>query len=372
MNLPKISKEQFDQIYASFNVSASINKEEIYEMFQFALESSQNLVDQNVFSKSFAFNPISLLLYLINEYSFYFSVNKNVTNRDESLSKIVTVALDKYVTNEHLDFRNEQYTSKYSPAISTIELFFNFMLGILKKFPQKNPRETLLVDMATKAFSISKAIINLIVTGFETEAFSTWRTLHETECILLLIHKYGEPVIKEYLKHMHYALAYRNALPTKEETDAVFVNIKDEMHKLGLKSKDMKKFIEYGWLTAIEGYNSNNQFKFNFRDGVESLAELSQYSKTYEMASEIAHSSPLLIYSRNQYYYHLTILMLYESFFRLEKVFSELYLKHIQIEEAKRYIQMRNIYYNSLQVLYKNESLIFHSLLEKNKRKASY
>ena len=365
MNLPKMSREQFDQIYDSFNVPQNVNKDEIFEMFEFAIESSNNLIEQNVFNKSIALNPISLLLYLINEYNFFFSVNKEVKNRDDALSKIVAVALDKYVTNEHLNYRNTQYTSRYSPAISTIELFFNFMLGILKKFPQKNPRETLLVDIATKAFSISKAIINLIVAGFETEAFSTWRTLHETECILLLINKYGEPVIKSYLKHMNYALAYRGAIPSKEETDAVFVKIKEEMKNLDLKSKDMKKFIEYGWLTEIEGYNDNKMFKFNFRDGVESLAGLSQYSKTYEMASEIAHSSPLLIYSRSQYYYHLTILQLYDSFFRLERIFSELYLKHIQKDEAKRYLQMRNIYYNSLQVIYQNESMIFKNLLTK-------
>ena len=168
---------------------------------------------------------------------------------------------------------------------------------------------------------------------------------------------------------MRYALAYRGAIPTVEETDAEFVKIKADMKALDLKSKDMKKFIEYGWLTAIDNYNKDPQFKFNFRDGVERLAELSNYSKIYEMASEIAHSSPLLIYSRSQYYYHLTILQLYESFFRLEKIFTELYLSHIDQEEAKRYMLMRNVYYSSLVVIHQNESRIFASKTTKQEKR---
>ena len=367
MTIQKYTREQFDQLCVQLNIPESISKDDVFEAYEFAVDNAQQLVESNVFGRVIALNQISLILYIVNEYAFYHSVNKKEEEREISLSKIVSVALDKYLTNEHLDYRNQQYTSKYSPAISTMEVFLNFTLGILKKFPQKNPKETLLVDMASKAFSISKAIIDLIVTGFETEAFSTWRTLHETECILSLINNYGEPVIKSYLKHMRYALAYRGAIPSKEETDAEFVKIKEEMKALDLKSKDMKKFIEYGWLTAIDGYSDNATFKFNFRDGVEQLAGLSRYSKIYEMASEIAHSSPLLIYSRNRYYYHLTILQLYESFFRLEKVFSNLYLKHIQEDEAKRYLTMRTVYYNSLQIIYQNESRIFKEMMDKNK-----
>ncbi len=364
-----LSKEQFNTLLEQLRVPAELNKEELFDCYEFAHENAVKLVDAKVFGDVENINDIILILYLVNEYGFYFSVNKNDEDKDLALSKITSVALDKYFTNEHLDFRNAKFTSKFSPAISTIELYLNFILGILKKFPQKNPQETLLVDIASKAFSVSKAITSLIVSGFETEAFSTWRTLHEMECILILINKYGESVVQSYLKHMRFALAYRGAIPSKEETDAEFVKIKDEMHKLDLKSKDMKKFIEYGWLTSIPKYNEDPTFKFNFRDGVEKLAGLSQYSKVYEMASEIAHSSPLLIYSQSQYYYRLTILEVYESFFRLEKVFSDIYLKRIDKAESERYLAMRNVYYSTLHVIYQNESRLFLSQNNKQEKR---
>ena len=361
----KLTKEQFDLLYEQLKVPAQINKDDIFECYDAAFDNAEVLLKNNIFGKALSLNNVVLVLYLVNEYGFYFSINKNIENKEDALLKISSIALDKYFTNEHLDYRNDQYTSKFSPAISTIEIYLNFILGILKKFPQKNPKETLLVDMANKAFSVSKAITELIVKGFETEAFSTWRTLHEIECILILIDKHGDKVIQSYLKHMRYALAYRGAIPSVEETDAEFVKIKAEMKDLNLKSKDMKKYIEYGWLTSIQEYKDGENFKFNFRDGVEKLAGLSDYSKIYEMASEIAHSSPLLIYSHPQYYYHSTLIRLYESFFRLEKIFTELYLNRIEKDEAQRYLAMRNVYYSSLGIIYQNESRIFAEKINK-------
>ena len=154
-------------------------------------------------------------------------------------------------------------------------------------------------------------------------------------------------------------MAYRGIIPSKEETDAIFVEIKEQMKERDLKSKDMKKFIEYGWLYSIDSAIETEGFKLNFRDGVERLANLSQYSSNYEMASEIAHSSPLMIYSKSDYYLHLVLLNLFESFFRLEKVFTQIYLNNISKEEADRYLMMRNLYYSQLEVLYHSERQIF-------------
>lgn len=364
MQIKPLGKEQFDLVYANLGVAPSLSKDYIYECYGFAMEGAQALLDSNILGRAVPVNSVVLLLYIINEYGYYLESHQKKTEDikdDENVSsQIVSVALDKYFTNEHLNFKNQSTISKYSPIISTLDIYLNFILGVLKRYPRNNPHETLTLDITHKGFSMAKAISELIVDGFETEAFSLWRTLHETECILTLLKKYGEPTIKAYLKHIRYAMAYRGAIPSKEETDKVFVDIKAEMAELGLKSKDMKKFIEYGWLSSIPEYNKDPDFKFNFRDGVERLSGLHQYAKMYEMASEIAHSSPLLIYSRAAYYLHLSILLVYESFFRLEALFADIYLSRIGEEEAKRYIAMRNLYYRGLQSLYQREQEMFN------------
>ena len=91
---------------------------------------------------------------------------------------------------------------------------------------------------------------------------------------------------------------------------------------------------------------------FNFRDGVERCAGLRDYSKVYEMSSEIAHSSPLLIYSRKNYFYLVTLLNLYESFFRLEKIFSSLYLSTANENDRNQYLAMRKLYFGELLACY--------------------
>lgn len=370
MIIQVLDEKQFNIVCDNLRVSPSLSRAFIFEAYKIAMDGASELLKSNMFGKIVPVNSVILLLYIINEYGYYLDsrhLKSEDSNKDDEklLSQIVSISLDKYFTNEHLNFTNEHYISKYSPVISTLDVYLNFVLGVLKKYPKNNPNETLLLDMTFKGFSMAKAISESIVNGFETEAFSLWRTLHETECILTLLSKHGEPLVKSYLEHLRYAIAYRSGLKTKEETDAIFEKIKAEMKDLDLKSKDMKKFIEYGWLSKIPNYNESPNFKFNFRDGVEQLAGLSNYSHTYEMASEIAHSSPLLIYSRQDYYFHLVLLLLYESFFRLEKNFTDIYLKRITEDETKRYMNMKAIYYNGLISLYKNEQVMFEKFRTK-------
>lgn len=358
-----LNYEQFLSIYKQLQVSPKIDPEVVFEAYDFAYEGAQDLGSSNILGRVVPVNPVSLMLYLVNEFGFYLESHKvgckDLKGNDDVLSKIVSLAVDKYFTNEYLNFKNSKLASKYSPIVSNLDLYLNFMLGMLSRFPKNNPNETLVLDVMNKGFSIMKSILDLVIDGFGTEAFSLWRTLHENECILYLLNKYGTPVQEAYVKHLHYGVAFRGGIKDKEQDNKVFSQLKEEMKALDLKSKDMKKFIEYGWLTAIPNYNQDKMFKFNFRDGVERLAELSAYSKLYEMASEISHSSPILIYSRDEYYLRLVLLTVYECFFRYEKIFSDFYLSRISESEADRYAAMKKVYYSILFYIYEREKLRF-------------
>ena len=76
------------------------------------------------------------------------------------------------------------------------------------------------------------------------------------------------------------------------------------------------------------------------------------YRKEYETSSEIAHSSPLLLYSNKSFFYYKTLVNLYESFFRLERAFSSLYLPAAAKEEQQRYLNMRKLYFSQLKECY--------------------
>ena len=368
-----LTKEQFLSLYQQLQVSPLIDPEVVFEAYEIASEGANELSESNLFGKTVPINQLPLILYLINEFGFFLESHqvdcKSLKGNEEVLERIVSLAVDKYFTNEHLNYKNNKILTKYSPVISNLDLYLNFMFGMLARFPKNNPNETLVLDVMHKGFSIMKSILDLVVDGFGTEAFSLWRTLHENECILYLLNKYGTPIQNSYVKHLKYGVAFRGGIKDKTEDDKIFSELKEEMRTLDLKSKDMKKYIEYGWLTAVPNFNEDKQFKFNFRDGVERLAELSAYSKLYEMASEISHSSPILIYSKDEYYLRLVLLTVYECFFRYEKIFSEFYLSRISKEEAERYSAMKKTYYSILFYIYNREKQRFQKTYSKRQEK---
>jgi len=368
-----LSFEQFQDIYRALGVKESLDSQFLYDVYQNAMEGAKSIDEANLLGRVVPVNPIALILYIVNEHGYYLDIHPDAAQeaviKDEKyMQMIVSIALDKYYTNEHLSYKSKTILSRFSPGISTLNTYLNFVLGVLGRYSRNQPNETLIVDIMSKGFSMARAISDLLVSGFETEAFSTWRTLHEAECILLVLTKYGKPVIDKYLLHMNYAMAFRGLAGDKEKTDAIFTQIKGEMRTFDLKSKDMKRFIEYGWLLKVSALDKAEPVKLNFRDGLEKTAGLKRYAPIYEMSSEIAHSSPLLIYSRREYFMHLALVNVYESFFRLEKIFADIYVRSISEAEKQRFLLMRKIYYGQLVSLHAQERAKIRKMAGQSKK----
>lgn len=309
-------------------------------------------------------NSLELILYLLGEFTYAtrgFDASKieEFKANEKMMEMLINVTADKYISLSIFNHKERKITNRYLPPISSLELYVNLMLNILSQYQKNDPRNTLISDLLTKTLSIARCTLSLLCDGYETEALSMWRTLHECESVLIILDKYQDTAISAYLKHMQYGVAYKNGINDKEEQDKVFEQIKSEMAALGLKSKDMKKYIEYGWLTNIDDFKNNPEYKLNFRDGLESLAGLHQYANTYMTSSEILHGTPLLIYSNKVYFHYLTLLNLYESFFRIEKVFMSLLFQRIGENEKQKYLQMRNLYYSQLINIHKREIQVF-------------
>lgn len=352
-----LNKETFVNFLKERKLADEIDFENLYELYDLVTETISEILAQTNNPFNVYVNHYVVILYIINEYKFYlFSHNIKdhslITKDSEEIQVIGSLCADKFLTNEKLNFKSEAFLNKFNPPISTLDLYLNFSLRTLESIKVKDRNASLIRDMLTKAMKMGKCIVNLLTDGFETEAFSTWRTLHENECIMICLVKNGAEMFDAYFKHIRYALAYRNQIQNKEEVDKIFEQIKSEMKERGLKSKDMKKYIEYGYLYTAKNQNSEDPLKLNFRDGVEKLAGLNNYSKVYEMASEIAHSSPLLLFSKRSYYFEITLLNLYESFFRLEVIFEAYYRSVNNEEVVKQYENMKAVYLKELHLIY--------------------
>ena len=363
-NFTILNRQQFDGVIQSLNINEAVNKDVVYQIYQTANEGIQSLIDSGIFPRFGNINPFEIIYYCVGEYT-YTTQGKTVEEitkmgEDEKyITSIASVVSDKYLSLAMFGHAERKLANKFIPPVSSLNLYLNFMLNILSTYQKNDPKQTLITDLLIKSVSISRCILQLITEGYETEAFSNWRTLHECECTLLLLDKYKDPLINRYLIHMQYGIVFKNGDTTDEKGTRIFNDMKEEMCQLDLKSKDIKKYIEYGWLYEIPGVKEDEKFKLNFRDGLERLAELSMYSGRYEMSSEIIHSTPMLIYSNKEYFFFITLLSLYESFFRLEKVFLSLFAKNMSEEQMKRYLDMRSVYYAQLVNIHKREVASF-------------
>lgn len=352
----KLEEKEFIRILNTLNYYEEDNYDYLYEVYDFVIDSIYQVI--NISDLNFSqVNHYIVILYILNEFTYslsLFGVDKKeiYKQNDDLFSILASICADKYLTNEKLNYKSKTFINRFNVPISTLDLYLNFLLRTLEAYNPQGKSDRLVKDMLTKGFSMSKCMLSLLINGFETEAFSTWRTLHENECILLCLIKNGEVMFNEYYKHIQYALAYRGQLKSKEETDKVFLEIKAEMKEHELKSKDMKKFIEYGYLYSAKDIGAMSNFKLNFRDGVETVAGLSTYSKVYEMASEIAHSSPLLLYSNKNYFFEITMLNLYETFFRMENVFNAYHKATTDKETYEKYINLKKLYMSQLTSIY--------------------
>lgn len=355
MEIKKISKDSFSKLIPTLSKKEEVinHLDYFYDLYETICEG---ILEVNKVSPLYDFtniNHISVILYILNEFDYIYSANKeklgdSFFENEEVFNLVASICCDKYLTNEELNYQSKAFLNRFDSRISTIELFLNFILTTLNRFPEADIYRNTMKNLLKNSFKLGKCITTLLINGYDVEAFSTWRTMHENESIVFCLFKYGKPMFDSYIKHINYALAYRNQIKDKEKVDAIFAEIKKEMKEHDLKSKDMKKFIEYGYLFAQNEKKYIDDFKLNFRDGVENLAGLSAYSKVYELSSEIAHSSPLLIFSNREFYFNIAILNLYETFMRLEAAFLTFYQSFASKEELNQYQAIRKVYLTEL------------------------
>ena len=369
------NKEQVRLYISSLQVSVPINVDYVYDVYDMANELIAMLDKENTQIEVKEINQLELLFYCVGEY--YYSIAhlskeeiEKFNNNETYPSSMASVAADKYLSLSIFNHVEKKLGNRFMPPASSLNIYLNFMLNIVKGYKKNDPQSTLISDLLMKSLTISRSILEQLLNGYETEAYSSWRTLHECECTLILLDKYGDRLINKYLRHMNFGLAFNNTIPDKAQQDKIFYEMKEEMRGYDLKSKDIRKYIEYGWLYEIADKDDVN-FKLNFRDGLEKLAGLEMYAKRYEISSEIIHSTPLLIYSNKEYFYYMTLLSLYESFFRLEQVFVSLFSKRVSTEQMKQYEEMRKVYYAQLVIIHKRELQAFRDLQKKWNKKSS-
>ena len=341
------NKEVFLQLYRSkkFPIEFEEYLFPVFENIVTALES--RLKNSPLQKKQIDLNVC--LQYLVEEHVYNMAMmNEEFMNKfmlsPEYTNHLFMIVSDKIFLNEYFEYKSSSYITKYNPLISSLTLYLNFILNKFEQIPKQinDLNIALKLDILKKGFYMIKSINTLLCDGFETEAFSTWRTLHEIECVASILDKHSN-LSKVYYDHIQFNRLYR-VKEQNEQIDKFYEYIKTKLKEHNLKSKDLKKYLEYGWLYSIENWEEEYpDLKLNFRKGLQYVAGLTNYSELYEASSEIAHGSSLLVYSNKEYYCNLTLICLYETFIRMETIFSKMISEMTDIDSTA-YFRMKKIY----------------------------
>ena len=184
MKFQKISKENVGLILKQINLQNIVDLDFIYDVYEIAFDAIMQVYSSKIFQSTPNINHNELIFYSIGEY-FYGVINRNEKERVEfnhneniktSMARVVT---DKFISMSHLMYKERKIANKYIPSISSLNLYLNFISNILDSYEKNDPKSTLITDLLIKSIGLMRCIINLLMDGNESEAFSTWRTLHE-------------------------------------------------------------------------------------------------------------------------------------------------------------------------------------------------
>jgi len=329
------SQDDINQLVKVYTLAYNLTEEKLGPSDSFRQYEGRN--------KVFALNE--LFDYCLGE--FYYVKDTNHVVSDSELNNIATKATIKYLTLRNTETNScfGESLRYYDPLVSSLRASVVYLETINRPLAHTNPSVSLVNDIFETIFRKIGGFAKMLTLGLYPDAFVSWRTLHESECIVSLLISGGDKVRHSYVKHIAFNNAYRNqGYFTKEQLDQAFEVIKGEMKDHNLKSKDMKKFIEYGWLFDHPLYDPLDvSFKLNFRDGVEKLSGLSKYSKIYEGASEITHSSSAFFYVNDAFCKDLSLAMVYQSYLRIADNYMQFMSGYFALHPDEKEVSLKFI-----------------------------
>ena len=174
------NKEQVTSMIKELPVNVALDADYIYDVYEMANEAIDYLVQQNEQIEVKEVNQFDLLIYCVGEY--YYSIahlnneelEKFKANEDYP-SSMASVAADKYISLSVFNHAEKKLTNRFLPPASSLNMYINFMLNIVKGYKKNDPQSSLISDLLMKSLTISRCILENLLDGYETEAFSKKR-----------------------------------------------------------------------------------------------------------------------------------------------------------------------------------------------------
>lgn len=356
----------FEVFWSTYGSKINLNKDFVKKVFLAVDLRYKNLISDSSVSDALLKNIgiFDMVNYICAEHRFHLSLSKpemwQEMEKDEKyFNQLVSICYDKLIINEYRSIEPKAVISKYSVETSLLTMFVNRMFVVLSqlKLDSSSAKQRLQADIYAKCLMLIKSTLNQLCDGLETEAMSSWRTFHELLCVLCVITKGNEDVAKAYFRHLSYGAYNRGEIKDEKEIEQILASMEKDMQVLEVKKANKEKFINYGWIHwAFKRYN-DEEVKMNFLGGLQKVADLTEYKKYYEIASDVTHSTPLLVYANKTNLTTTTLKITYELFFKLETMFINWIAEELKVNPSTEkflydYLVFKKIYKPKVEIIY--------------------
>lgn len=362
----QIDENLFEMFWETYNNKLNLNKDFIKRVFVAVDIKYKKLIADSTVSDALLKNVgvYDMVNYICAEHVFHTSLIKPEAREELEKDKnyfnqLVNICYDKLIINEYRSIDSRAVISKYSVETSLLTMFINRMFVLLGqvKINQNSAKQKLQVDIFAKCFMLIKSTMNQLCDGLETEAMSSWRTFHELLCVLKVITKGDEEVSKAYYRHLTYGAYNRGEIKDPNEIEKIIASMEKDMQTLEVKKANKEKFINYGWLHWVCKRYNDEEVKMNFLGGLQKVADLTKYKKYYEIASDVTHSTPLLVYANKSKLTTTTLKITYELFFVIETMLvnwctNDLGLSPQSCKPLYDYLVFKKTYKPKVEIIY--------------------
>ena len=317
----------FEIFWDTYGANLKLNKEFIKKVFLAVDIKYKNTISDSSVSDALLKNVgvFDMVNYVCAEHRFHLGMVKpeNIEKLEQDqnyFNQLVSIVYDKLVVNEFRSVDSRAVISKYSVETSLLTMFVNKIFIVLSqvKLDSNSAKQKLQADIFAKCLMLIKSTLNQLCDGLETEALSSWRTFHELLCVLCVITKGDEKVSQAYFRHLKYGEYNRGEIKDEKEVEFILQSMEKDMQALEVKKANKEKFINYGWIHWVFKRYNDEEVKMNFLGGLQKVADLTEYKKYYEIASDVTHSTPLLVYANKTNLTTTTLKITYELFFIIE------------------------------------------------------
>ena len=362
----QINENLFEVFWSTYGNKINLNKAFIKKVFLSVDIKYKKLIAESTVSDALLKNIgiYDMVNYICAEHSFHLSlltddVKAKIEQDENYFNQLVNICYDKLIINEYRSIEARAVISKYNVETSVLTMFVNRMfvlLGQVKLNPQ-SAKQKLQADIFAKCFMLIKSTIEQLCEGLETEAMSSWRTFHELLCVLKVITKGDEEVSKAYYRHLTYGAYNRGEIKDPDEIEKIIASMEKDMQALEVKKANKEKFINYGWIHWVCKRYNDEEVKMNFLGGLQKVADLTKYKKYYEIASDVTHSTPLLVYANKSKLTTTTLKITYELFFVIETMLvnwctNDLGLSPQSCKPLYDYLVFKKTYKPKVEIIY--------------------